>query len=177
MHLALEDLVRLCWSQRVQEEWISAFLRANTNTPSEQHRLWSIPSRMAEVLAHQEPVVEGYEHLIAQITLPDPDDAHVIAAAVVGKAEAILTFNLRDFPQNALDPFDLVAIHPDEYLLDLAEKLIRDSSLPQELVHALRRQRSALTNPRLSPMEFLDSLERAGLVRFVQLIRQFIPHL
>jgi hypothetical protein len=65
----------------------------------------------------------------------------VVAAAYWGGAEAILTFNLEDFPEEALEAWDLVAIYPEAYLLELAEALIRIRSLPEPLLQILREQR------------------------------------
>ena len=58
-------------------------------------------------------LAEGYEHLIDVVHLPDPDDRHVVAAAVHGRADAKVTFNLKDFPSSELARFKLDAIHQD----------------------------------------------------------------
>jgi hypothetical protein len=59
---------------------------------------------------------EGYELLIEPLVLPDPDDRHVLAAAIAAGADAIVTFNLRDFPAAALTRYDLEPIHPDDFI-------------------------------------------------------------
>jgi len=46
----------------------------------------------------------------------DPKDMHVLAAAIHGGAEVILTFNLKDFPEKALSPWHMEAKHPQDYL-------------------------------------------------------------
>ncbi|MEZ9292271.1 PIN domain-containing protein [Vibrio lentus] len=66
-------------------------------------------------------LIEGYESLIDGLTLPDVDDRHVVAAAIKGQAESIITFNLKDFPFCELEPLGLTAIHPDEFLCDMFE--------------------------------------------------------
>lgn len=58
-------------------------------------------------------LVNGYEYLIPSIHLPDPDDRHVVAAAIHSRCDAIVTANLEDYPSEALAPFNLEAIHPD----------------------------------------------------------------
>lgn len=63
--------------------------------------------------------IRGYEHRISGLTLPDPRDRHVLAAAIYAHAEPILTFNLKDFPRAALAPFGLIATDPDALLCDL----------------------------------------------------------
>ena len=180
MRLALDPRlgIRLKWSQRVQEEWLSHLLEHRADLNEEQRkRLRQTPALMAQALAFQEPLVEGYEHLVSQVRLPDTHDRHVVAAAYWGEAEAILTFNLQDFPEEALEPWDLMAIHPDEYLLGLAEILIRRSSLPEPLLQLLRAQREALKNPPLDREAFLESLGRIGLSGFVRLLQPYKTHL
>jgi hypothetical protein len=132
---------------------------------------------MAQALAFQEPLVEGYEHLVPEVDLPDPHDRHVVAAAYWGGAEAILTFNLQDFPEEALEAWDLVAIHPEAYLLELAEALIRIRSLPEPLLQILREQRGALKNPTLDTESFLERLAGAGLRGFVRLLQPYKNYL
>ncbi len=72
-------------------------------------------------------LVTGYEELIEGLRLPDPDDRHVLAAAIRARADVIVTCNLRDFPADALSPYGIEAQHPDEFimnLLDLAPGLV-----------------------------------------------------
>lgn len=176
MRLALDPRLglRLKWSRRVQEEWLSHLLENRADLDEDQrNRLRQTPARMVQALAFQEPLVEGYEHLVPQVHLPDADDRHVVAAAYWGGAEAILTFNLQDFPEEALEPWDLVVIHPDEYLLELAEALIRRSSLPEPLLQLLKEQREALKNPPLDREDFLDRFAHIGLRRFASLLQQY----
>ncbi|WP_423247953.1 hypothetical protein [Thermus thalpophilus] len=127
---------------------------------------------MNELLQAQEPLVEGYENLVTQVHLPDEDDRHVVAAAYWGGAEAILTFNIKDFPEPELSRFDLVALHPDDFLLELAGALIRKSFIPEPLLTILRNQRCQLRNPPLTQHRFVESLRRAGLISFASLLTE-----
>ena len=61
-------------------------------------------------------LVTGYEDLIASLSLPDPNDRHVLAAAIKGRTDVIVTLNLRDFPAERLDRWGIEAQHPDEFL-------------------------------------------------------------
>ena len=63
-------------------------------------------------------LVSGYEPLIAALDLPDPNDRHVLAAAIRAKAQIIVTKNLRDFPAERLAPWDLKAKSPDSFVRD-----------------------------------------------------------
>ena len=62
--------------------------------------------------------VEGWEPLEGAIGLPDRDDRHVVAAALRGRADAIITENVKDFPEEVLGPLGLEAIRLDDFLLD-----------------------------------------------------------
>lgn len=68
--------------------------------------------------AFEDACVTGWEPLLAGIDLPDVDDRHVVAAAQRGRADIIVTFNLRDFPTTILDDLDIEIQHPDEFLLN-----------------------------------------------------------
>jgi hypothetical protein len=76
-------------------------------------------------------LVTGYEDLIEGLQLPDPDDRHVLAAAIRGRADVIVTANVRDFPADILTPLEIEAQHPDEfiaYLLDLAPGVVPEAA-------------------------------------------------
>ena len=106
-----------------------------------------------------EAVVTGYTALIARLNLPDPRDRHVLAAAVRGQADVIVTRNLRDFPADRLAPYGLEARHPDDFIIGLFE------SQPGAVIAAVRGHRAALKNPPRSPEEHLRALEGLGLFR------------
>ncbi|MCL1080311.1 PIN domain-containing protein [Parashewanella spongiae] len=112
-------------------------------------------------------LIEGYETLIDGITLPDVDDRHVVAAAIKGQAESIITFNLKDFPSSALDVYDIYAVHPDEFLSDMFEL---DAS---KVIEAARKHRASLRKPALTANEYLDCLQRQKLPNFVSKLRSF----
>jgi len=105
----------------------------------------------------QRPVVSGHEPLIEDIRLPDPNDRHVVAAAIRAGAGAIVTMNLKDFPADALDKFDIFARHPDDFILDLA------NLEPAVIITAAKEQRASLKNPPYSPEEFIEIIRRQGL--------------
>ncbi len=100
------------WSARILEEWTRA---AEAKLSAED----AVRARGdAALMAAWFPdgAVTGYEAREAEVTSPDPADAHVIAAALAGGAAGILTFNTRDFPMRALRPHGLARLHPDEFL-------------------------------------------------------------
>ena len=64
-------------------------------------------------------LVTGYEDLIPALTLPDPDDRHVLAAAIRCGASAIVTFNEKYFPTDALSKYGVHTRHPDDFIMDV----------------------------------------------------------
>ena len=98
MHLALTDLFRAKWTDDIHEEWMRSVLKNRPDLRREQLE------RTRDLMnAHvRDCLVTGYEDLIDSLALPDPDDRHVLAAAIRAGAEVIVTFNLKDFPPNAL---------------------------------------------------------------------------
>ncbi len=102
-------------------------------------------------------IVDGYEQLIDSVELPDRDDRHVVAAALRCQASAVVTFNLADFPGEALEPFDIEAIHPDDFCLSLIEQ---SGVACVELIH---QQLAALRKPPISLDELTRRFEGMGL--------------
>ena len=103
-------------------------------------------------------LVTGYEILIPSLDLPDPGDRHVLAAAIVGHCDLIVTFNTKDFPESAIAPFGILVLHPDVFLsrqLDLAPRAFSD---------AIRKILSRLQAPPISRQEYLATLSKLGLV-------------
>lgn len=118
LELAVSDFYCAKWSDAVHDEWIGALLRNRpdiTSTRLERTR------RLMN--AHvRDAVVSGFEDLVPTIRLPDPDDRHVVAAAIRGEADIVLTANLKDFPAAALSPHGLAAEHPDSFLTRLCHE-------------------------------------------------------
>lgn len=144
MHLALTDLFRAKWTDAIHDEWIRNVLKDRPDLKPEQ-----LDRTRTLMNAHvRDCLVTSYEDLIPALTLPDPDDRHVLAAAIRSAADVIVTANLSDFPNAVLATYGIDAQHPDEFimrLLDLA---------PNVVFAATKRQRESLKNPRLSVDEF-----------------------
>jgi hypothetical protein len=86
--------------------------------------------------AFDDSLITGWEDLEGGLSLPDEDDRHVVAAAIKGSAQAIITANLADFPAAALGPLGLESVHPDNFLLDQL-----DRHHPQARLHPPDRRR------------------------------------
>ena len=106
-------------------------------------------------------LVTGYEGLIDQLSLPDSDDRHVLAAAIRGHAGVIVTYNIKDFPVEQLCPYGIEAQHPDEFVMHLLDLS------PGAVYAAVRDQRQMLKNPPRSVHELLDTFLSLGLASTV----------
>ena len=113
-------------------------------------------------------LVTGYEDLIEDLRLPDPDDRHVLAAAIRGRADLIVTTNLRDFPANVLGQFGIEPQHPDEFVLSLLDLA------PDLVTGAARDHRESLKNPPVTIEQYLETLAVQGLTRTVPVLRGYM---
>ena len=163
MSLAVTGLFRARWTEAIHDEWTRNLREDRPDLPPAQLER----TRRLMNKAVPDAVVTGYEGRIETLTLPDPDDRHVLAAAIHAKAQVIITFNLRDFPSAVLSAYGLRAEPPDAFL----SALLRDH--PQEVTAALARQRHRLINPPQSVEEFLANLARQGLAQTAEDLR---PH-
>lgn len=163
MQLALTDLFKARWTDQIHEEWIEALLRRDKYDRK-------ILERTRELMdaSVRDAKVSGYESLIDALVLPDPEDRHVLAAAIKAGANAIVTFNLKDFPSDVLSKYGIEAIHPDEFVycqIDLA---------PAIACGAIKRQRESLKNPPKAKDEFLAILQKQQLPQTVSALRTYI---
>ncbi len=155
MWLALSGCFRARWSERIHDEWKRNLLRNRPDlTAAQLDRTSALMDR-----AIPDAVVTDFEKLIPGLVLPDPDDRHVLAAAIRCNASVIVTFNQRDFPDAPLHEFRIEAQHPEEFidnLFDLDHAAV---------VGAAQRQRAQLAKPKLDVERYLDVLLKQGLVQ------------
>ncbi|GAA1447999.1 MULTISPECIES: PIN domain-containing protein [Nocardiopsis] len=161
LRLAVAGAYRPLWSADVLEE-LGRNLVLRGIAPERVDRRIDQMNR-----AFPDAMVRGYETLVAGME-NDPKDRHVLAAAVRANAEAVVTFNLRDFPEPALKPYDLVALHPDEFLLDQLD-LHPGLTLDVLEAQAASYRREPTTVPGV-----LALLERAGAPRFAAEARRHL---
>jgi predicted nucleic acid-binding protein len=135
---------RPLWSAHVLEELQNALARRIA--PEAAAR------RVSQMrVAFPDAEVQGYEALIDTMRC-DPKDRHVLAAAVRADAAIIVTFNLKDFPAAALDPFDISAVHPDEFLLDQLDLY------PAQVLRALDELSASYERPPMTVDQVLAAL-------------------
>lgn len=163
MQLAVTDIFNAKWSEDIHREWIDALIR------NEPHRDRTALERTRDLMnqATRDCLVTGYEAIVPSLELPDPNDRHVLAAAIVGRCDVVVTQNLKDFPEDALEPYGIEALHPDEFLsnhLALA---------PGLFCSALRKVRARLKDPPYTAGDYLAILTQQGLVETVAELEQF----
>lgn len=163
LELAVSDLYRAKWSDTVHEEWIRSVLKNRPDLKRAQLE------RTRDLMnAHaRDALVTDFEQLIGVLDLPDADDRHVLAAAIKGRADLIVTANLKDFPTDKLNRWGIEAQHPDEFLT-------HQFHLSQPLfLQAVRTVRLRLKNPSKSVDDYLDTLRAQGLLATVKAIEPF----
>jgi len=163
MWLGLSGRFRARWSAQIHDEWKRNLLKNRPDLTAEQlDRTSALMDR-----AIPDALVTRYEPLVAGLTLPDPDDGHVLAAAIRCHASVIVTFNEKDFPTEVLQSFGLAAQHPDvfvENLFDLDQAAV---------VAAAQRQRQQLKNPPMDVECYLDILRKQGLTQTAKALAAF----
>jgi predicted nucleic acid-binding protein len=142
------------WSPRILEEWARATVKLGP--VAETVARGEIAAVRA---AFPEASVLAPEALERRLWLPDPNDIHVLAAAIAGGADAIVTFNAADFPRGALADEGLARQDPDGLMLDLHDHAPDTVLGVVEAVRAEAERLSGLPQPRRA------LLKRAGLPR------------
>jgi hypothetical protein len=163
MQLALTDLFKARWTDQIHEEWIEALLRQNRFDRKTLERARDLMDNSV-----RDAKVTGYQKLIPALALPDINDRHVLAAAIKAGADAIITFNLKDFPQSVLAEYGIEALHPDEfvyYQIDLS---------PAITCSAIKKQRESLKNPPKTKDEFLAILHKQQMPQTVSALKDYI---
>ena len=164
LRVARTGLVRARWSEAILDECFRSILETRPDLkPEALERTRSLVNR-----AVADCIVEGYEGLVDGLALPDPNDRHVLAAGIRAGAQMIVTFNMKDFPDDVLAAYGVEAKHPDEFLID------QIGLAPDALVRVIIEQSQALKNPPRSVAELLDTLRDCGLVQAVAKLRELL---
>ncbi len=144
-----DTLLRLAEPPRLYEpKWSDEIIRETTRT-LELKLGW--PSALTaqlegELRAHfSEAWIGGYESLTPRMT-NDEKDRHVLAAAVHGQAPIIVTFNLRHFRREHLEPWGIRALHPQSFPIEIVrqEESVVMTKLEQQAADRRRSLRELL---------------------------------
>lgn len=112
IEMSCDQLFHARWTEKIHDEWTSAVKKQRPDIPSE------ILEEMRCLINSSVPdcLISDYEALISDITLPDENDRHVLAAAIAGQCNFIVTRNIRDFPRKRLKEYDIQALAPHEFI-------------------------------------------------------------
>ena len=160
IRLAIAGLYQARWSQHILEECFDNLREHRPDLNDAQ----LLRTRRLMAIALPDAIVTGYESRIPEHDLPDPDDRHVLAAALTADATHLVTANLADFPADRITSGPLV-VSPDEFVLELTD------DDPDSVVEVVEAQAADLKNPPRTTGEILDGLEAVGLAASVKRIR------
>lgn len=152
LSLAHAGLYAAKWSADIEAEWLRTRLAKFPGSEEAN-------DEKARVMRDAIPdyLVVGYEKFIDCLDLPDPNDRHVLAAAIVGHADAIVTNNLKDFPAEALEPHCIEVQSPDVFI-------VNQLTLHQpRALAALRKMRERWENPAHTPETLVGLFEARGM--------------
>jgi predicted nucleic acid-binding protein len=152
LRIAERGIDRPLWSEQVLAETADAMSEIHPDLPT------GSVERGIHAMTHsfRDAAVEGWEGLESSLTLPDPDDRHVVAVAIGGRADAIVTANLSDFPAEALSPLRIDVVSPDGFRLD------RLDLAPRVVIEVIREQAEHTRRPPLTPTDLIARLARCG---------------
>lgn len=160
LRLADSGLFRPLWSDRVVSEALRALDRLHPDV--DRSRFLSRFRPMDGAI--EDALVEGWEPLERSIELPDPNDRHVVAAALRVRANAIITENIKDFPETVLGSLGLETIWLDDFLLDQYDLN------PSATRRVVLEQAAAMTQPQVELDVLLARLGRSGAPGFASVV-------
>ncbi len=167
LQAAFDGLFDARWTEHIHEEWMRNLIANATGVSRE--RLEATRDKMMAVLP--EANVTDYQALIPNLDLPDPDDRHVLAAAIAGQASFIVTWNVKDFPAANLQSYGIASISPDAFLMSL------HASFLDALIDSAARARHNLRKSLPTADEFIDAIARQGLTAFAAILRREVERL
>ena len=159
LRLAERRLFEPLWTEDILSELSEALAKAGISPLPVQHLIGEMRG------AFPEARIDGYQPLVDSTLCPDPADRHVLAAAVRAKAGAIVTYNRKDFPPEAVEPFEIAVIHPDDFLLDLLDLA------PVEVIGDIKQQAQANSRSPNTVEEILNALSKVGITEFAENVR------
>jgi predicted nucleic acid-binding protein len=167
MFLAAFDAFRPQWSEDIHREWTAALARDRPDLDTKR-----IARTRALMEAHlPNAMVTGYQRQIASLVLPDPNDRHVLAAALHCKAQTIVTTNLKHFPKAVLSSHGISAQHPDDFVCDL---IVTDRD---RAALAFAADRARMVNPPHSVAEYIAGIETGGLKKSAAMLLAVVDRL
>lgn len=161
LRLAAAGAYRPLWSADVLDELSRNVAKRGIAADKVERRITQMNRAFPDATVH------GYETLIDGME-NDPKDRHVLAGAVRANAEVIVTFNTKDFPDVALKPYDVLAVHPDDFLLDQLDLY------PGLTLGVLGKQAASYRREPTTVPGVLALLERTGVPQFAAEVRRHL---
>lgn len=158
LELADHGLFRPLWSRDVLFELAKNLVKNGEDPSLVDKRISTMEKYFADAM------VSGYENLVPSMT-NDEKDRHVLAAAVRGGADVLVTFNMKDFPTYSIAPFDIEVAYPDDFLLDQLDLYYAPT------LRALVELVDGYGSPSMTVDDFLIAMTRAGVPRFADMAR------
>jgi predicted nucleic acid-binding protein len=165
MEVAATGVYAAKWSKAIDDEWVRNLAKNKKRAEADFH---TRRDSMHDACPDWEVPEEGWRLIEPCLSLPDVNDRHVLAAAVAGHADSIVTINIKDFPSSILDPLGITALHPDEFLLQQLQLE------PLVVLPAFKAMRARLKNPAFTPEKFVDAMERNGLIQTAAFLGQAV---
>ncbi|HEY1320382.1 MAG TPA: PIN domain-containing protein [Streptosporangiaceae bacterium] len=160
VRIAQTSLVQAKWTDRILDEALAAVRKSRPDVAPE--KLARLRALMIEAVP--DCLVTGHEPLIDGLQLRDPDDRHVLAAAIKSGAQVIVTAD-KDFTAAELAPWNIEAKHPDDFVLDQID-------INDRMIWGCVQQIAISRKERPETIEdVLGQLERSGLVRSAAALR------
>jgi len=163
MSLASTSIFAAKWTRTIEAEWIAS---VEERRPDLKGRLDYRRDQMRDAVPDWEVEEQAWRALASGLALPDAGDVHVLAAALAGHADCIVTANIRDFPADVVGPLGIEIIHPDQFVVaqwDL-DQLVA--------VAAFKRMRARWKKPQATAEDFAAALERGGMPATAQRLRE-----
>ena len=159
----MTPLVRARWTDRIHQEWIENLL---ANRPDlSRERLEKTRDKMNKL---PDCLISDYEGLEHSLELKDPNDRHILAAAIQGGAQAIVTYNLSDFPESQLAKHHIEALHPDEFLMGLVDLDTKS------VLSAVRAILGRLKNPPMEVDRYIGVMRKNHLTQFADFLEEHL---
>lgn len=162
MEVAATGIYAAKWSKAIDQEWIRNLAKNRNRIEAD---FYTRRDSMHDACPDWEVPEDGWKLIEPCLSLPDVNDRHVLAAAVAGHADSIVTVNIKHFPALVLEPLGITALHPDEFLLQQLELE------PLVVLPAFKVMRARLKNPAFTPEKFVDAMERNGLIQTAAFLR------
>ncbi len=154
--LATTELFRPKWTADIHREWISSRLKRYPDA-----KLSQLQGRQEKMnLEFEDCLVTGYEPLIDSLSLPDPCDCHVLAAAIACGADVIVTCNLKHFPESALSPFRIASQHPDDFIIS---QIGLNTDSARLVAIAACRHKKKMTKSRPTWKQYFQKIGNSGI--------------